>query len=99
MREILTSGALRRSSVTLEGVTIQLREPTLAERRRYIEIGAKSGEEASFAFIFRTCIVPDEGEPPLTDEEALRLAGLSGRVTAPLVAAITELILEPEKKS
>lgn len=99
LSELLAAAKLRETEVEIEGQTVRVREPTLAEYQAYRNTAGKAGsydDPVALASLLKSCILDPVIE---SDEAALAIANGRGRVGGDLLIAILDLAeMAPAKK-
>lgn len=97
--EFLTLAKLKRSKVEVNGNEVNIRELTVAEREKMIQLAGKSSSEAQ-VYLLKCCVTNPEGQPLFTDEQAAELAHAAPKVVDSVGSAILVLSgLEGDSKN
>jgi hypothetical protein len=89
---------VRTDEVTVDGITVRVREPSTAAHQRYSTLWVRGEDEAALAHLFRHCVINAEGVPCLTDDQALQLARASSTLAQPIFMKIVGMARASEKK-
>lgn len=87
---LLQLATVRRKSVTIDDVTVGVRELVTSEFERYSELQKSGDKIKAIAYLISLCVVDDNDQPVLTEEEAQQVAK-TVRVSTRLITAIMEL--------
>jgi hypothetical protein len=88
--EFLSLASLKRGKVQVRGSEVNIRELTVAEREKMIELARKSSSEAQ-AFLIRSCVTDDSGASLFSDEQAADISKSAPEVVDKVGAAILRL--------
>lgn len=96
--DLLALAEVRRGTTTVEGVTVHVRELVTSEFSKYSEIREGDREKAT-AYLCQLCVIDEDGNTILSDEEAKRVAK-TVRLSSAIVKKIMELsgFKEDDKK-
>lgn len=89
---------VRTDEVTVEGIRVRVREASGAVHARYAMLWAAGKNEDAFAALLRGCVVGDDGQPCLNQEQAGALARANAALVTPIIDAILQVSM-PEKKA
>lgn len=89
----------KRDLVEVDDLTIEVREPSYGIRARYGQLWHQNEADAAVAVLLHGCVLGDNGEPGLTEEQALTMAQGDRRIVKPILDAILNLIVTDEKKA
>lgn len=87
--QLLEAATLRTAKVAVEGVEVEVREVSTLEMAKYGTM-QETDRRAATAGLIRACVVPPEGEEPMTLDEALVLADRA-RIALPIVNRVLKL--------
>jgi hypothetical protein len=96
--QLLGIAKQRSTELTVDGVTIVIREITAAEFAQYGMMLASGENEKAIAYLIARCVTDAEGGTVLTEEQARIVAG-TARVGAAIVNAFMALSGYAEKKA
>ena len=98
--EFFALACLKRDKVEVRGQVVHIRELSVAERGRVLEIGEKSRADLP-AFLDATCAVTPDGAPLFTAEQAAEIAKAAPEVVDSVAAAIMRLsgLIEADPKN
>lgn len=88
--DFLALAALKRSTVSVDGNTVHVREMSVAERAKFLSMADKDAALAP-AFLVQSCAINEDGSQMFTEKDAAALAASSPRIIDAVATAVMEI--------